>query len=44
MKYWRRDEYFRKCSIEIQAISNKGGTKDYLEGLWKWIAQGMGYG
>jgi hypothetical protein len=37
MKYWR-DEYFRKCNIEIQAISNKG-TKDYLEGLWTWIAQ-----
>jgi hypothetical protein len=37
MKYWR-DEYFRKCNIEIQVISNKG-TKDYLEGMWTWIAQ-----
>jgi hypothetical protein len=37
MKYWR-DEYFRKCNTEILGISNKG-IKDYLEGLWTWIAQ-----
>jgi hypothetical protein len=37
MKYWR-NEYFKKCNTEIQALSGKG-PKEILEGLWTWIAQ-----